>query len=127
MTSALRSAMEARVRRGEFPGLVAVVSRDDEVTVDAVGVTAFGGDEPMRRDTTFRLASMTKPILAAATLMLAEDDRLDLEEPVTKLLPELAGQRVLRTQDAELDDTVPRERQVTVDDLLTFRSPWPTC
>jgi CubicO group peptidase (beta-lactamase class C family) len=75
----------------------------------------------MRRDTPFRIASMTKPILAAATMSLVEDDLLDIEEPVQRLLPELADRRVLRGYDAELDDTVPAHRPITVDDLLTFR------
>ena len=116
----LREAMAARMERGEFPGLVSLVARGDDVDVDAIGVTAFGGDVAMRRDTPFRIASMTKPVLAAATLMLAQDDRLDLEEPVVKLLPELAGQRVLAAPDGPLDDTVPPVRPITVADLLTF-------
>lgn len=118
--SEFQQAIAARVERGEFPGAVALVARDDEVTVHTVGVTRFGGDVPMRRRTPFRIASMTKPVLAAAALMLAEDDRLDLEEPVVKLLPELAGQRVLRRPDGPLDDTVEPVRPVTVADLLTF-------
>lgn len=117
----LNAAMAARVGRGEMPGIVTLVARDDDVTVEAIGVTAFGGDVPMRRDTPFRITSMTKPIMAAAALMLVEDGLFDLEEPVHRLLPELAGQRVLRAYDAELDDTVPLSRPVTVDDLLTFR------
>ncbi|MEV7622627.1 serine hydrolase domain-containing protein [Actinoplanes sp. NPDC089786] len=120
-TDELRAAMTDRVERGELPGLVTLVARDDDVTVEEIGVTAFGGDVPMRRDTPFRITSMTKPIVAAAALMLAEDGLFDLEEPVRRLLPELAGQRVLRAYDAELDDTVPLSRPVTVDDLLTFR------
>ncbi|WP_433369836.1 serine hydrolase domain-containing protein [Actinoplanes sp. CA-142083] len=120
MSSPLRDAIAARVDRGEFPGVVALVARDDDVTVHTVGVTRFGGDVPMRRDTPFRITSMTKPVMAAAALMLAEDDRLDLEEPVAKLLPELAGQRVLRRPDGPLDDTVELARPVTVEDLLTF-------
>ncbi|MFF5293683.1 serine hydrolase domain-containing protein [Paractinoplanes globisporus] len=120
MTSPLRDAIAARVGRGQFPGLVALVARGDDVTVHTVGTTRFGGDVPMRRDTPFRIASMTKPVMAAATLMLAEDDRLDLEEPVAKLLPEIAGQRVLSRPDAPLDDTVEAVRPLTVEDLLTF-------
>src|SRR4051812_20315246 len=120
MSSPLRDAIAARVERGEFPGVVALLARGDDVTVHTVGVTRFGGDVPMRRRTPFRIASMTKPVLAAAALMLAEDDRLDLEEPVVKLLPELAGQRVLRRPDGPLDDTVEPVRPVTVADLLTF-------
>jgi CubicO group peptidase (beta-lactamase class C family) len=113
--------MAVRVERGEFPGIVTLVARDDDVRVDAIGVTEFGGDVPMRRDTVFRIASLTKPIMAAATMILVEDDVIDLEEPVAQLLPELAGQRVLARVDGRLDDTVPPKRPVTIDDLLTFR------
>jgi CubicO group peptidase (beta-lactamase class C family) len=119
--TALHEAVAARVERGELPGIVTLVARDGDVTVDAVGVTAFGGDVPMRRDTIFRIASMTKPVMAAATMILVEDDVLDLEQPVRSLLPELAGQRVLARVDGPLDDTVPLRRPVTVADLLTFR------
>jgi CubicO group peptidase (beta-lactamase class C family) len=120
MPAELHDAMAARIGRGEFPGLVSLVARGDEVTVDALGVTHFGGDVPMRRDTPFRITSMTKPVLAAVTLMLAEDDLIDLEEPVAKVLPELAGQRVLTRPDAPLGETVAPVRPVTVEDLLTF-------
>jgi CubicO group peptidase (beta-lactamase class C family) len=117
----LHEAMAARVERGELPGIVTLVARGDDVSVDAIGVTAFGGDVPMHRGTVFRIASLTKPIVAAAALILAEDDVLDLEEPVAKVLPELAGQRVLTRIDGPLDETVPLDRPVTVEDLLTFR------
>jgi CubicO group peptidase (beta-lactamase class C family) len=60
-----------------------------------------------RRDAIFRIASLTKPITAAATLSLVDEGLLRLEQPVDELLPELANRRVLRTLDAELDDTVP--------------------
>ncbi|MBU2661918.1 beta-lactamase family protein [Actinoplanes bogorensis] len=120
MSSELRQAMAARVERGEFPGLVGLVARGDDVQVDALGVTEFGGDVPMRRDTVFRITSMTKPVLAAVTMMLAEDDVLDLEQPVAAFLPELAGQRVLVRPDAPLDETVEPVRPVTIEDLLTF-------
>jgi CubicO group peptidase (beta-lactamase class C family) len=119
--SALHDAMAARVQRGEFPGIVTLVARDDDVRVDTIGLTHFGGDVPMRRDTPFRITSMTKPVLAAATMALVEDDVLDREEPVQRLLPELADRRVLVRYDAELHDTVPAHRPITVDDLLTFR------
>ena len=119
--SPLHDAMAARVERGEFPGIVTLVARGDDVRVDAIGATTFGGDVPMRRDTIFRIASLTKPIMATATMILVEDDMLDLEEPVHRLLPELAGLRVLARVDGPLDETVPAHRPVTVDDLLTFR------
>jgi CubicO group peptidase (beta-lactamase class C family) len=118
---AARDAMAARVDRGELPGIVLLVAWDDHVEVDALGVTAFGDGVPTRRDTIFRIASLTKPVVAAATMMLVEDDLIDLEEPVTRLLPEMAGQRVLARIDGPLDETVPLRRPVTVEDLLTFR------
>ena len=117
----VHDAMTARMERGEFPGIVTLVARGDDVRVDALGTTRFGGGVPMRRDTVFRIASLTKPVLAAATMILVEDDVIDLEEPVHRLLPELAGQRVLARIDGPLDETVPLRRPVTVEDLLTMR------
>jgi CubicO group peptidase (beta-lactamase class C family) len=101
--------------------MVTLVAHGDEVHVDTIGVLAFGGDDPMRRDTIFRIASMTKPILAAATMMLVEDGRLALDEPVDRLLPELADRKVLKLIDSPLDDTVRANRPIKVEDLLTFR------
>ena len=75
---------------------------------------------PVARDSIFRIASTTKPITAAATLALAAEGLLDLDEPVDRLLPELACRRVLRRADGPLDDTVPAARAITVRDLLTF-------
>src|SRR4051794_16733662 len=82
VSTALHDAMAGRIERGEFPGIVTLVARGDEVRVDAMGTTAFGGAVPMRRDTIFRIASLTKPVVAAATMILVEDDVIDLEEPV---------------------------------------------
>jgi len=118
---ALHAAMLARVDRTELPGMVILIAQNDDVHVDPIGVKAFDSTEPMRRDTVFRIASMTKPILAAATMMLVEDGKLALDDAVDRWLPELANRRVLRHIDGPLDDTVPARRAITVDDLLTFR------
>src|SRR6266545_3423137 len=64
---------------------------------------------------------MTKPITAAATMILVEECRLRLDEPVDRLLPELAGRKVLKRLEGPLDETVPANRPITVRDLLTFR------
>ena len=117
----LHEAMAVRVAKGELPGIVTLVARDEDVHVDVIGAKAFSGDDPMRRDTIFRITSMTKPILAAATMMLVEDGKLALDEPVDRLLPELADRRVLKRIDGPLDETVPARRPITVEDLLTFR------
>jgi CubicO group peptidase (beta-lactamase class C family) len=96
------------------PGLVTLVSRCGETHADAIG-------SAMRRDTIFRISSMTKPITAAAAMILVEECKLRLDEPVDRLLPELAGRRVLKRLDGPLDDTVPAKRPITLRDLLTFR------
>ena len=101
--------------------MVTLIAQGDEVHVDAIGTMAFDSDKPMKRDTIFRLASLTKPILATATMMLMEDGTLALDEPIDRLLPELADRRVLRRIDGPLDDTVAANRPITVRDLLTFR------
>ena len=117
----MHEVMEAHVDRGELPGLVTVVSRRGAVHVDTIGTTAIGGRDPMRRDTIFRITSMTKPIAAAAAMILVEECALRLDDPVDRLLPELADRRVLRRLDGPLDDTVPANRPIVVRDLLTFR------
>src|SRR5437879_5901680 len=80
----MHDVMAGYVERGDVPGLVTLVSRRGEVHVDALGTTAVGGRDPMRRDTIFRIASLTKPITAAATLILVEDCKLRLDEPVDR-------------------------------------------
>ena len=117
----LHEAMAARVAKGELPGMVTLVAHGDDARVDTIGVMAFGSDEPMRRDTIFRITSMTKPILALATMMLVEDGRLALDEPADALLPELAHRQVLKRIDGPLDETVSARRPITLEDLLTFR------
>jgi CubicO group peptidase (beta-lactamase class C family) len=121
MTDRLHEAMAARVSAGEFPGIVTLIAREDDVRVDTIGVTEFGGSRAMRRDTVFRVTSMTKPVVAAAAMALVEEGSLDLEEPVDRLLPELSDRRVLARIDGPLDDTVPASRAITVHDVLTYR------
>ncbi len=117
----MHEVMAGHVERGQVPGAVTLVSRRGEVHVDAIGTKEVGGSDPMRRDTIFRISSMTKPITAAATMILVEECKLRLDEPVDRLLPELADRRVLKRIDGPLDDTVPARRPITVRDLLTFR------
>jgi CubicO group peptidase (beta-lactamase class C family) len=117
----MHDVMAGYVERGEVPGIVTLVSRRGEVHVDAIGTKAVGGGDPIQRDTIFRVASMTKPITAAATMILIEECRVRLDEPVDRLLPELSDRKVLKRLDGPLDDTVPANRPITVRDLLTFR------
>jgi CubicO group peptidase (beta-lactamase class C family) len=105
----LHDALAGHVSSGAMPGLVALVSRRGETHVEA-----------MRRDTIFRIASMTKPVTAAAALILVEQCKLRLDDPLDDLLPELANRRVLKSLDGPVDDTVPAKRPISLRDLLTF-------
>jgi len=117
----MHDVMAGYVERGEVPGLVTLVSRRGETHVDVLGAKTLGGDDPMRRDTIFRIASITKCFAAAGAMMLVEECKLRLDEPVDRFLPELADRRVLKRIDGPVDDTVPADRPITLRDLLTFR------
>src|SRR6266487_3114707 len=117
----MHDVMAEYVERREVPGLVTLVSRRGEVHVDLIGTQAFDESSPMRRDTIFRISSMTKPIIGAATMILVEECKLRLDEPVDALLPELAERQVLKQLDGPLDETIPAKQPITVRDLLTFR------
>ncbi len=120
MTS-LQETVDEQVARGMAPGAVALVAQGDEVDVGVAGTRTVGG-EPMTRDSLFRLASITKPIVAAATMALIDRDRLGLDDPVSRWLPELAEPMVLRRLDGPVDDVVPAERPITLRHLLTFQA-----
>jgi CubicO group peptidase (beta-lactamase class C family) len=117
----MHNVMAGYVERGEVPGLITLVSRRGEVHANVIGTKGYEGSDPIRRDTIFRISSMTKPITAAATMILVEECKVRLDEPVDRLLPELANRQVLKRFDGPLDDTVPAIRPITVRDLLTFR------
>src|SRR6185503_5292596 len=92
----MHGIMRHHVESGQLPGLVALVSRRGEEHVEEIGTLAFGSNAPMRRDTIFRLASTTKPITAVAAMILVEECKLRLDDPVDEWLPELENRRVLR-------------------------------
>jgi CubicO group peptidase (beta-lactamase class C family) len=117
----LHDTMAGYVERSEVPGIVTLVSRRGETRVDAIGTMSAHGGRPIQRDAIFRISSMTKPITAVAALILVEECRLRLDDPVDPYLPELAERRVLIRPDAPLDETVPANRPITLRDLLTFR------
>lgn len=116
----IRAALQRQVDRGAVPGAVGLVHHGGHTHGAAVGLASFGG-APMSRDSIFRIASVSKPIAAAATMVLVEDGVLRLDDPVHEWLPELADRRVLTNLDGPLDDTVAAHRPITVRDLLTMR------
>jgi CubicO group peptidase (beta-lactamase class C family) len=121
----LHDVMAGHLERDTVGGAAWLAARDGDVQVGFAGSLTRGGDQPVRRDSIFRIASMTKPITAVAALVLVEECRLRLDNPVDDLLPELADRRVLVDPRGPLDgDTVPANRPITVHDVLTFRLGW---
>jgi len=118
----LLDVLQPHVGDGSAPGVVGLVARGDSVEVQAVGAVDVEGTAPMARDSIFRIASITKPITAAAVMMLVEDGRIALDEPVGQWLPELASPSVVGTPASPVDDVVPADRPITVLDLVTFRA-----
>ena len=117
----MHEVLAGYVERERLPGLVTGLYRRGEVHVDVIGMTAFENAGPMRRDTIFRIASVSKPIVAVAAMTLVEDGTLRLDDPVDELLPELADRKVLRSVESPLDDTLPANRPITLRDMLTLR------
>lgn len=118
----LHEILAEHAATGAVPGGVALVARDGSVEVEAVGLADLEARTPMMRESIFRIASITKPITAAATMMLVDDGVVALDDPVERWLPELASPMVVRTPSSPVDDVVPATRQITVLDLLTNRA-----
>jgi CubicO group peptidase (beta-lactamase class C family) len=121
--SALETTFHEHVARGELAGLVALVWRPGQPTrTIAVGRRDVDRDLPATRDTIFRIASLTKPITTVAALTLLDEGAFGLDDPITRVAPELENLRVLTDPDGPLDRTVPAGRAITFRDLLTHRS-----
>jgi CubicO group peptidase (beta-lactamase class C family) len=130
----LHEQMARHVADDTVGGVAWLAARDDDVEVGTAGVLTRGETAPVQRDTVFRMSSMTKPIVAVAALILIEECRLRLDDPVDDFLPELADRRVLVDPRGPIDgETVPAQRPITVRDVLTFQlglgmdfaAPWP--
>jgi CubicO group peptidase (beta-lactamase class C family) len=93
--SRLGSEMKALVDRGELPGVVTMVARNGKVVhLEAAGKRDVDAGAPMKKDTIFRIYSMTKPITGVAMMMLMEQGKWQLDDPVSKHIPEFAGLKV---------------------------------
>jgi CubicO group peptidase (beta-lactamase class C family) len=117
----LHEVLAAHVNRGDIPGLVALVSRDEDTHLEVLGKLAIGDSSPVKRDTIFRIASLSKPITAVAAMILIEECKIRLDDSIEPWIPELSDRRVLKSLSSHLEDTVPANRAITVRDLLTFR------
>jgi CubicO group peptidase (beta-lactamase class C family) len=119
----LAGAIGAVVDAGELAGATALVWRDGEVVQSAaVGWRDVKAGLRIERDTLFRIASMTKPITSTVALMLVEEGKFALEDPIAQWAPEFGKMRVLQSPNGPLDETNPAERPITFEDLLTHRS-----
>ena len=120
---AVTQALRPFVERGDLSGVVTLTWKGGEVLQsDAIGDRDLERGDPMRRDTLFRIASMTKPITTAAALMLLEEGELRLDDPISRWAPEFAEMRVLKDPRGPLSDTEPLARPITVEDLMTHRA-----
>lgn len=118
----LKATLQGYVDRNEIAGGVVLVQRGGEETyAESVGWQDREARIPMKRDTLFRIMSMTKPITTVAALMLVEEGKIRLYDPVDTWLPELANRMVLRDPLGSRDDLAPASRPITLDDLLTSR------
>jgi CubicO group peptidase (beta-lactamase class C family) len=120
---AVEAAIRPYVDAGELAGAATLVWRDGRVThTTSLGRRDLSTELPVERDTIFRIASLTKPVTSVAALMLVDEGRITLNDPIALYAPEFARMRVLRDPDGPLDDTVDAERPITFGDLLTHRS-----
>jgi CubicO group peptidase (beta-lactamase class C family) len=119
----IESMLQGYIDAKQIPGAVSLIARHGRIVhVTVQGDKTFEGDDPMRRDTIFRIYSMTKPITSVATLMLYEEGKLRLTDPISKWIPELAKPRILKDPNGALDATDPSPSEITVRDLLTHCS-----
>jgi CubicO group peptidase (beta-lactamase class C family) len=108
-----------RVKKGELAGMVILVSRHGKIVHEsAIGYADVEKHKKMEKNSIFRFYSMTKPITSTALMMLYEEGRFQLSDPVSKYLPQFGNLRVLKTPDSPFTETVPAEHQPTIQDIL---------
>ena len=118
----LGSVMRGEIERGRVPGAVALVARRGRVAYfESYGRRDPRSPDPMARDSIFRIYSMTKPIVSVAVMMLWEQGRFLLSDPIEKYLPELGRRQVAVVRGAEIE-LVDAERPITIQDLLRHTS-----
>ncbi len=121
--ASLESALERMVTTGSLAGAATLVWRGGRIVHRAAtGWSNVALRRPLACDDLFRIASMTKPITSVLALMALEEGRFTLQDPITRIAPEFARMRVLRSPTGPLDDVVEAERPITFEDLLTHRS-----
>jgi CubicO group peptidase (beta-lactamase class C family) len=118
----LRNLLQKSIDEGQLAGAAVLALRHGQTLCATAGWRDIEHNLPVQRETIFRIASMTKPITSVAALMLVDEGRITLDDPITRVAPEFATMRVLRSPDGPLEDTVAATRPITFEDLLTHRS-----
>ncbi len=121
-TPATAAPLQKIVESGQLAGAATLVWRGGEAQSVCVGWRDIEGNRPVEPDTIFRIASMTKPITSVAALMLVDEGRITLNDPIARIAPEFSRMRVLRSPDGPLNEADPAERLITFEDLLTHRA-----
>jgi CubicO group peptidase (beta-lactamase class C family) len=118
----LSAALRERVASGHIPGAVAIVARHGKVAYhEAFGRRDPASDQPMPKDAIFRIYSMTKAIVSTAVMMLYEEGKLQVGDPVSRYIPAFADTKVGVVKGGALDTVAP-DRPITVQDLLRHTS-----
>jgi CubicO group peptidase (beta-lactamase class C family) len=117
----MHRGLSEHIESKQVSGLVALISHHEDVHTEVLGTMSYESAAPMKHDTIFRIASLSKVIAAVAAMILIEDCKMRLDDSVDRWLPELANRRVLTSLSSQLDDTVPAKRAITVRDVLTYR------
>ena len=118
----IQKVLQAAVDDGELAGAAAAAWRDGDIEMACAGWRDKEARLPIERDTIFRIASMTKPITSVAALMLVDEGKIALHDPIFEYAPEFSQLRVLKSPDGPLDETENATHAITFEDLLTHRS-----
>lgn len=126
LSKRVREPMQGFVDRNEIAGAVTLIGdRDTTLSLEAVGLRDVEGNQPMKTDTLFRIASMTKPITALGVMMLVDEGKVDLDAPVATYLPEFRGQQRVTSRGAAGVTLADPARPASIRDLLTHTSGLP--
>ena len=121
-TPEMAGLLQQIIESGQRAGAATLIWRNGEAQTACVGWRDIEGNLTVERDTMFRIASMTKPITSVAALMLMDEGRIGLNDPIARYAPEFSQMRVLRSPEGSVDETDPAERLITFEDLLTHRA-----
>ena len=119
--NAIKADLQARVDKGKLAGVVAMVAKDGKIQMhEAFGYRDLQNKIPMTTDSIFRIYSMTKPIAGTALMMLYDEGKFTLSDPVEKYLPEFKNMKVFKSQNSDGNfETVDANHPMTIRELMS--------